>query len=337
LARTVADEQPSSPQALFWADHAGAWISRLGGASPKLEVYLEDARAAIHWGRGEFAEAERHDLRALELGEKAFGAEDVEVAKTLAGLALDFSGVGQLEKALQYARRAIAIKEKTLGPSHPSVGETLNNLAIDLIELGQLDEAMAAVTRADAIIRPVSPPSNPWLGSIQSNLAAIHELEGRLDDALRIRRAALAVQKEPYESAGLLTGIGSVLNRQGKFAEALAQHEKALAIEEKAYAGGDHPEMGEPLLGIGLARLGLSQPEKAIAPLSRAEAIANTRRHVRGAVRLALARALEATRRGDATRVRALMTAARGDLQSTPVLAAGELAQIDAWLVRHPR
>src|SRR5262249_2360809 len=113
LARTVADEQPSSPQALFWADHAGAWISRLAGALPKLEIYLEDARAAIHWGRGEFAEAERHDLRALELGEKAFGADDVEVAKTLAGLALDYSGVGQLEKALTYARRAIAIKEKT--------------------------------------------------------------------------------------------------------------------------------------------------------------------------------------------------------------------------------
>jgi hypothetical protein len=113
-------------------------------------------------------------------------------------------------------------------------------------------------------------------------------------------------------------------------------HEKSLAIEEQSY-GGAHPEMGEPLLGIGLAEVGLRQPAKAIAALERAEKIANLRRRLRGQIRLALAQALEAGRGGEPARVRSLLTAARVDFQIAPQVNVKELGQIDAWLARHPQ
>jgi len=263
------------------------------------------------------------------------GPDHVDVAKTLAGLALDFSGRGDMEKALTYAGRAIAIKEKVLGPQHPSLGETLANRASDLIDLGRLDEAKQDLERADAIIRPVSSPSNPWLGSIRNNLAEIYVLNGQYDEALRIRRAALADQKDPNETAGLLTGIGAVLNRQGRYAEALAMHEKSLALKEQAYSG-TNAEMCDALLGIGLARIGLGQPVRAIAPLERAEKLESLKPRMRSELRFALAMALVASRSGDLSRTRSLMTAARADFQSTPQLHAKELAEIDAWLARHP-
>jgi serine/threonine-protein kinase len=260
------------------------------------------------------------------------GPDHVDVAKTLAGLALDASSQGDMEKALQYAGRAIAIKEKMLGPSHPSVGQTLANRGSDLIDMGRLDEAQKDIERAEAIIRPVSQPSNPWLGSIRNNLAEIYVLRGELDEALRIRRAALAEQTDPTETAGLLSGIGTVLNRLGRYSEALEMHEKSLALKQEALSG-EHPDLADALLGIGLAHLGMGQATRAIAPLERAEKIEHLRPRLRGEVRFALARTLAVSRPGEIVRTRALMIGARDDFQS---INAKERSEIDAWLARHP-
>jgi serine/threonine protein kinase/tetratricopeptide (TPR) repeat protein len=333
LVRSWIDRQSGSPEARFWGDQAAAWVSRLGGSDPALEVHLESALAAIAWGRDDYDEAQRHDQRGLALAEKAFGADSVEFAKTLGDLATDYYEMGQYQQSDEYGERELAIEEKALGPTHPSVGEALSNRALDLIALARLDEAEQTLIRAGAILRPVSLPGNPWLGEIDAAMGKTNELQGRYADALRVLRAALAEQKEQDTIAVLMTGVGSVLNRQRKFSEALSLHQKALAIKERFY-GGPHRLMGDSLLGIGLARIGLGQPALAIAPLERADALVHLDRESHGLVRQALAQALASSRSGaDArARIRTLLTQARADLTPTAKLHSGELAQIEAWL-----
>jgi serine/threonine protein kinase len=335
LVRAWIDRQSGSPETLFWGDQAAAWVSRLGGSDPALEVHLESALSAIFWGRGDYAEAKRHDQRGLALAEKTFGADSVEFAKTLGDLATDYFEVGEYQQSYEYGERELAIEEKALGPVHPSVAEALSNRSLDLIALGRLDGAEKDLLRAGAILRPVSLPGNPWLGEIDAALGKTYELQGRYDDALRVLRTSMAEQKEEDTVANLMTGIGSVLNRQRKFAEALSLHQKAMAIKEKFY-GGPHRLMGDSLLGIGLARIGLGQPALAIAPLERADGLVHLDRETHGLVRQALAQALTASRSGSEARarIRTLLTQARDDLAPTAQLHAADLAQIEAWITR---
>jgi serine/threonine protein kinase/tetratricopeptide (TPR) repeat protein len=335
LVRSWIDRQSGSPETLFWGDQAAAWVSRLGGSDPALEVHLESALSAIYWGRGDYAEAKRHDQQGLALAEKAFGADSVEFAKTLGDLATDYFEVGDYQQSFEWGDRELAIEEKALGPVHPSVAEALSNRSLDLIALGRLGEAEKDLLRAGAILRPVSLPGNPWLGEIDAALGKTYELQGRYEDALRVLRTSMAEQKEEDTLANLMTGIGSVLNRQRKFAEALSLHLKAMAIKEKFY-GGPHRLMGDSLLGIGLARIGLGQPGLAIAPLERADGLPNFDRETHGLVRQALAQALAGSRSGPEARarIRTLLTQARDDLTPTAQLHAADLAQIEAAIMR---
>jgi hypothetical protein len=130
-----------------------------------------------------------------------------------------------------------------------------------------------------------------------------------------------------------MTGIGSVLNHQKKFAEALPLHEKALAMDESAF-GASSPILASPLLGIGLAQLGLGHPARAVAPLERASKLAPVTRSMRGSLALTLAQALDGSGRAD-PRIRPLLEAARRDLSPVPKFNAKELAEIDRLLARH--
>jgi len=53
-------------------------------------------------------EAEAIDRRALQLGEKVFGAEDAKVAAILSNISGVLKSKGDLDGALQYSKRALA-------------------------------------------------------------------------------------------------------------------------------------------------------------------------------------------------------------------------------------
>jgi tetratricopeptide (TPR) repeat protein len=334
LVRAIVDQQPRSAEAVFWAEHAAQWVSRLGGAVPKLEVELENLLAVVAFGKGEFAEARRHDQRRLVLAQKGLGAESAEVASALGDLAVDDYEFGELEESLRHSQNALAIEEKTLGAEHPSVGQHLINVSAVHIQLGRLEDALVEIQRAEKTLRAASLPSDPWIGMTQVNLGEILQLQGHDEEALRVWERAVGPQNDPDVLASLHSNIGSVLNDRGRYAEALVMHRKALAIAEKAF-GTEHPSCGPPLLGIGLAQLGLGQTKPAVTTLERANAIGHLQPRQHGRIRLALARALDATA-GDSSRVRKLMAEARADLTRAAPTHQRELAQIETWMAKHP-
>jgi tetratricopeptide (TPR) repeat protein len=335
LVRTWVDQQARAADGLFWAQNASAWAARLGGSVPKIDFELEEALGALYWGRAQYPEARSHYERALTLAEKASGPDSADVSTVLSDLSLVLWDMDQMEESARLAQRSVTIVEKTRGPTHPGVGQALNQLSMGLYELGQLDAAEQALLRARAIMEPSTLPGDPWMGMIQGGLAENYEKQGRFAEALQLLHATLPNQTAPDITGYLMTELGTVLNRQGKPTEALSWLEKGLAVREKAL-GSDHRDLAESLLGIGLARLALGQPAAAIAALERADKLQNLSRRVHGLVRVGLARALEAGKRGDVARVRALMMQARSDLARAPSLSGPELAIADAWLAHHP-
>jgi len=77
-----------------------------------------------------YADAEPLHRRALDICEKALGAEHPDTAASLNNLASLLQDQGKLDEADPLLRRALGIREKALGAEHPSTATSLNNLAL---------------------------------------------------------------------------------------------------------------------------------------------------------------------------------------------------------------
>ncbi len=104
----------------------------------------------------------------------------------------------------------------------------------------------------------------------------VGERQARHDAGLQWGKVALAMahhlRAEPTLEAQALEDVGSVLWRQGKLAEALDHHQRALAIFERELDP-DHPDVAGSLNSIGNVSWGQGKIDQALAYHQRAAAI----------------------------------------------------------------
>jgi tetratricopeptide (TPR) repeat protein len=86
--------------------------------------------------------------RALAIFEAAYGADRLEVARTLDNLGKVFAKLGDLPEARCRHERALAIFEAAYEADHPDTAVALSNLGGVLRELGELARAQACEQRA---------------------------------------------------------------------------------------------------------------------------------------------------------------------------------------------
>jgi len=129
--------------------------------------------------------------------------------------------------------------------------------------------AAAAVTRAGDPVDLVDEVRHVR-GVVRTNLGQIHEAEADL-------RAALASATERYGAdsprlASLHTSLGNLLRVDARYADALAAHERALALDEAAL-GEDHPRVGRDLHNVAGVLRRMDRADEAQARYERALAI----------------------------------------------------------------
>ncbi|MEZ4385597.1 MAG: serine/threonine-protein kinase, partial [Nannocystaceae bacterium] len=272
----------------------------LGPAHPELSSALSNL-GAIAKLEGDGAAARAYLDKALVLLERSVGRESIELAPILINLGSAEAMAEDYAQARVHYGRAVALRERFMGPDHPEVAEALHYLGTVASQEGELDEAEAAYRRARAIFEASPIPAE-------------------------------------HKALSLGDSWTDLLIRQGRLAEAEVEAESILAARERTQ-GPDHPASSGALLNLGRARLGLGQPDDAIAPLTRAAALleASTSPARSAPARFALARALwDASIAGgrDRDRARELATAARDDL-GAQAGARGLLREIDAWRATH--
>ena len=113
-------------------------------------------RAAKCQLAGEPIRPERLYLRSLELKERLFGKDHLEVGLTLNNLGLYYKSTGRLAEARQTYQKALAIFQTELGGSDPRVGDLLYNLAQLLKQESATMEARSQMIReaADELADP---------------------------------------------------------------------------------------------------------------------------------------------------------------------------------------
>jgi tetratricopeptide (TPR) repeat protein len=159
------------------------------------------------------------------------GAESVDAAETENALGVLMNVTDRPAEAAPHFAHALAVRERHLGPDDPATLESLQNLAMTYVDLGRLDEAEPLMRRSVAGHAKTA-PDHP------------HRLLG-------------------------LNGLAVLLYRQGKFADAAAQAETLVGLQQTGF-GADHPQtlVTENLLGLSI--LGLDRPADAERHLRKA-------------------------------------------------------------------
>ena len=108
-------------------------------------------RAVSFRSQGRYAEAEPLFRQALDIMERAKGAEHLDVAIILNNLGELYYIQGRYAQAEPLYQRALAIKEKVLGPDDLGLATTLENYSALLARTNREDRAVTLASRAKSI------------------------------------------------------------------------------------------------------------------------------------------------------------------------------------------
>jgi tetratricopeptide (TPR) repeat protein len=189
-----------------------------------------------------------------------------EKARAAYKRALDSINEGRFENAIFSLKEAIN--------EYPEYVRALNDLGVVFMKLGRLDESAATLRQAIRIsnrffysrmnlgivlnrqgkyneaVEVLGQLYSENRGMLEVRLAYVKALEGagKLLDAEKLYRSTLeATSISPDARADLQFYLGVVLNREGKYAEAVVELEKALALDE---AANSHLQLGGALMQL---------------------------------------------------------------------------------------
>jgi len=220
------------------------------------ELRLEEARklhsqSLILWRAGKFAEAIPVSERALEIRQKELGAEDLDVAASLANVGFIILESGDYEKGIPLLERALKMREKILGFDHLELAVSLKNLGEAYRVLGDFAKAEEFQMRALQIRETNFPANNPNIAASLSGLANVYLNKGDTDKALEFESRALSIWEKAFgpdhpNTALGLTGIGNANVEKGDYKSAEAYYLRALSVLQKNFKT-DHPRVADAM------------------------------------------------------------------------------------------
>ncbi|MCX4242196.1 serine/threonine-protein kinase [Paraliomyxa miuraensis] len=250
-------------------------IRHLGHDHPRIAHTMSNL-GLFGQAQGEYAEAKALYEDALELQERALGPIHTTIADLCTNLGSVEMRLGHKDRAKGLFQRALEIREAIQGAEHPDVADAVNNLASLHHTLEEPEIALPLFERAlrlyEAKLEPGHPSIAGGYNNVGDTLRALGQLERareNLDVALRSWEAALG--PDHPDLAYSLQGLSSVAIAQGRFDDAVAKAQRAVALRQAAHVGSDliaeaRVQLVEALWGQGLERQqALAQARLALA------------------------------------------------------------------------
>lgn len=187
---------------------------------------------------GNTAEAEVLFTEALPI-EKQFYPGDVQLARTLGGLASLHMRAGRPEQALPLAEQALAILIKAEGENSLDTALAYANIAEGHRVLGRPERALPLFRKSRAIYERLLGPEHPRVSSVLTQEGLMLMADGKLAMAEEVlQRSLAAVEKScpkcAFERVAAQNNLALLRIRQGKFDEADRLLTEVLALQEKA-------------------------------------------------------------------------------------------------------
>jgi tetratricopeptide (TPR) repeat protein len=173
--------------------------------------------AAVHYYRGDFALAAKSFDEAARLLETTLGEHHHDVAGAYMNLAMAQDELGDELAARASMARAVEIFRLALGPDHPDLAVARTNVGAFELENGDLDAAEAAFRQALATLEATVGPDHIYCTNALRGLAHVALARGRAQDAVAFHQRALAIDETK--------GTGTAGLASGRLDLALAQQE----------------------------------------------------------------------------------------------------------------
>jgi eukaryotic-like serine/threonine-protein kinase len=253
---------------------------------PRLRERIAVARAALELG--DVAGAEREAIAVAADGELA-GDRAIELeAGFVRGLA-ELGGSRHVDA--EHTLTTTIYAAQTLGAPELQVRIAVSLASLLANHTARFDEAARWLDYADAELARADTPQRER-GRVLATRAGLDIHRGATAEAIAGFEVALAWQTEHDDDAlrmAITVGYyGVALRNAGRFAEAVAQHQRALALRESVL-GPDHPLVALSLNHLGRSLSDAGKPQEAAPLLTRALAI---RERVWGPEHLELAETL---------------------------------------------
>ncbi len=243
------------------------------------EVQSEVARliAAVYQGLGDYDRAASLLRADIDRRRNLDGAQSVELAQSLAGLADAFYEQGRFDEAAPIYDEALAIQRARRGQLSPEVAELLWDIAGVKRSLGDLDAAEALQKQSLAIYSQTKGSDSKEAMSVRESLAITYAHRDRFGDAAAAMEPVIAWCDRHYGPDHPDT-LNARYNRAGylvpldRTAEPSRIAEDVIARQRRVL-GARHARLALSLRLLARARGAAGHAEDAQAPIAEALAI----------------------------------------------------------------
>jgi serine/threonine-protein kinase len=219
-----------------------AVLNLIGSAYRELGQ-LDDARSILE--------------EALEIGIRALGPEDLEVATTRQELGMVILyQMGDRAAGVAMIREALRIRERQLGRFHPTTLASLNGVALGLHSQGELDEAEVLYREVLDRLETVEPDIGaPQRGTTLTNLGWLLQARGAFQESDSVLTEALEVRRRLYPASHtrVVNSVSALATSRvllGDYLGADTLTRQAL-VSRREVLGDRHPRVADDLKSLG--------------------------------------------------------------------------------------
>lgn len=240
----------------------------------ELSRVLYDIAHVLRFHFGNSKSSKHYYEQALAIQKRCYPTDNIEVAKTLAGLGNVYRDIGNNPEAKKLLTRALHLMEAHFGKNHPEISVVLHNLASVYRRSGFPESAKQLLERAKMLIEQHYGINYPELYIVLTKLGNVYVNLGDITKAKEILGQALTIGETHYGKDHVavsepLNSLGNAFTIEGNYEKAKDVLKRVLIIREGFY-GKDAKRVGHSLTHLGYAFANLGDPIKGKEMLENA-------------------------------------------------------------------
>ncbi|GLI81885.1 hypothetical protein PoHVEF18_010279 [Penicillium ochrochloron] len=231
-------------------------------------VQLVSRNAASYlFYQGQWKDAEKLQLEALEVRRDRLESENHSTLTTMNNLALTYSKQGRWEEAEKLEVQVIKTRKTQLGADHPSTLMTMNNLASTYSDQGRWEEAEKLFVQVMENFKAKHGANDPSTLTSMGNLAWAYSHLGRWEEAEKLEVQVMETRKTQLGAhhPDTLTSMGnlaSTYRQEGRWEEA-EKLEVQVMETRKTQLGAHHPHTLTSMHNLAMGYLNQGRWEEA--------------------------------------------------------------------------
>jgi eukaryotic-like serine/threonine-protein kinase len=258
-----------------WARRAEARLKRIGG-DPGIETTLTSFKAALLAEQGDLRQAQRLQMRALDLAREVYGSEHPRVATLLWKVAGADAALALNQEALEAAEEALAMQSRLFGPDSSATLSPQLVVASAHLGLGDYDWVLASSRTTLAAIERELGPDDFRVGEAAALVGEALLADGDAKTARAHFSRSRRISEKAWGADNYTVGIAlsqdaEALRDLGRPVEAGAEAHRAIDLIKKGTAGKE--TVSEPLCLLGDLALDVGHFSEAAIHFRKALAI----------------------------------------------------------------